>query len=475
MTWEPVIGIEIHVQLRTARKLFCGNAVVFGDEPNAHVCPVCLGLPGALPTTNPEAVTLAVRTALALSCAVHETSVWSRKNYFYPDLPKGYQITQFDRPLATDGVVDFDGPDGKGSVRIRRIHMEEDAGKSLHDRMPGATAVDLNRAGTPLVEVVTEPDLHTPADVRAFLGTLKRALEYIEVSDCNMEEGSLRVDANVSIRRRGTETLGTKTEIKNVNSFSGIERALTIEIARQIEVLEHGGAIRQESLLWDDHRSEVRSMRSKEESHDYRYFPEPDLPPLRVSAAEIEAARDALPELPRARRARLEAEYSLPAYDADILTQSAATADYFEEVVGAGADAKSASNWVMGALQAIMNERGDDGRTVPVRPGSLAQLIGLVTDGTVSDSAAKKVLGFMAEEGGEAIQIVEAKGLLQVRDSARLAEWVESVVADSPDEVARYRNGETKVLGFLVGQVMRRSQGQADPRRVNELLAERLG
>jgi len=474
MTWEPVIGIEIHVQLRTARKLFCGNAAIFGDEPNTHVCPVCLGLPGALPATNPEAVALAVRTALALGCTVHESSVWSRKNYFYPDLPKGYQITQFDRPLATDGVVDFDGSEGDGSVRVHRIHMEEDAGKSVHDRVPGATAVDLNRAGTPLVEIVTEPDLRSPADVRAFLGALKRTLEYIEVSDCNMEEGSLRADANISVRRWGTETLGTKTEIKNVNSFSGIERALTIEIARQIDVLEAGGTIRQESLLWDDHRGELRSMRSKEESHDYRYFPEPDLPPLRVSAEEIEAARQTLPELPRVRRARLEAGYSLPAYDADILTQSAATADYFEEVVGAGVEAKSASNWVMGALQALMNERGDDGRTVPVRPESLAQLIGLVRDGTVSDFAAKKVLVFMAEEGGEALQIVEAKGLVQVRDATQLAEWVESVVEHNSDEVARYRGGETKVLGFLVGQVMRRSKGQADPRRVNDLLVERL-
>ncbi|MCZ6806691.1 MAG: Asp-tRNA(Asn)/Glu-tRNA(Gln) amidotransferase subunit GatB, partial [Deltaproteobacteria bacterium] len=313
----------------------------------------------------------------------------------------------------------------------------------------------------------TEPDLRTPADVRAFLGTLKRTLEYIDVSDCNMEEGSLRADANISVRRQGAERLGTKTEIKNVNSFSGIERALTIEIARQIEVLEAGGTIHQESLLWDDHRGELRSMRSKEESHDYRYFPEPDLPPLRVSAEEIEAARDALPELPRARRARLKAEYSLPEYDADILTQSLATADYFEEVVAAGADAKTSSNWVMGALQALMNERGDDARTVPVRPASLARLVGLARDGTVSDSAAKKVLVFMAEEGGEAIDIVEAKGLLQVRDPAQLAEWVESVVDDNSDEVARYRSGETKVLGFLVGQVKRRSKGKADPRRVN--------
>ncbi|HET9949984.1 MAG TPA: Asp-tRNA(Asn)/Glu-tRNA(Gln) amidotransferase subunit GatB, partial [Longimicrobiales bacterium] len=314
-----MIGLEVHVQLRTERKLFCGDRVVFGDAPNTHVCPVCLGLPGALPVTNPEAVELAVRTALALECTVHPRAVWARKNYFYPDLPKGYQITQFERPLATDGSVAFDGAGGEVRVRIRRAHMEEDAGKSLHDRIPGATAVDLNRTGTPLVEIVTEPDLRTPADTRAFLTELKQLLEYAEVSDCNMEEGSLRVDANVSVRRAGEERLGTKTEIKNVNSFSGVERALELEIARQIEVLEAGGRVEPHTLLWDDHRGRLRAMRSKEESHDYRYFPEPDLPPLVLSEEQLARARAALPEAPRARRARFVASYGLSDYDAGVL------------------------------------------------------------------------------------------------------------------------------------------------------------
>ena len=315
-----MIGLEVHVQMRTERKLFCGNQVVFGDEPNSHVCPVCLGLPGALPATNPEAVKLAVRTALALDCTIHMTSVWERKNYFYPDLPKGYQITQFEMPLATDGVVIYDGPEGEGMVRIRRAHMEEDAGKSIHDRIPRGTAVDLNRAGTPLVEIVTEPDLRSPADARAFLVALKHILEYADVSDCNMEEGSLRVDANVSLRPVGASELGAKTEIKNVNSFSGVERALEIEIARQAEVLDHGGTVDQETLLWDDHKGQLRSMRSKEDSHDYRYFPDPDLPPLVLEPSLVEVARQCLPELPRLRRHRFIQDYGLSSYDAGVLT-----------------------------------------------------------------------------------------------------------------------------------------------------------
>ncbi|HUF75588.1 MAG TPA: Asp-tRNA(Asn)/Glu-tRNA(Gln) amidotransferase subunit GatB, partial [Longimicrobiales bacterium] len=351
--WEPVIGLEVHVQLRTERKLFCGDRVVFGDEPNTHVCPVCLGLPGALPATNPEAVALAIRTALALGCTVHGWSIWARKNYFYPDLPKGYQITQLEHPIATDGVVAFEGGSGASEVRIRRAHMEEDAGKSIHDRIRGATAVDLNRTGTPLMEIVTEPDLRSPADVRAFLGTLKQMLEYADVSDCNMEEGSLRVDANVSVRRRGARELGAKTEIKNVNSFSGVEKAIELEIDRQSGILEAGGRVEQETLLWDDHRSRLRAMRSKEDSHDYRYFPDPDLPPLVISAAAIDAARDALPELPASRRERCMVVYDLSAYDAGVLTQSRATADYFESVAEATGEAKSAANWVMGPAQAL--------------------------------------------------------------------------------------------------------------------------
>jgi aspartyl-tRNA(Asn)/glutamyl-tRNA(Gln) amidotransferase subunit B len=472
--WEAVIGLEVHVQLRTSRKLFCGDSVVFGDAPNSHVCPVCLGLPGALPTTNPEAVELAVRTALALGCTVHERAVWARKNYFYPDLPKGYQITQLEEPLATDGLVPYDGPAGEASVRIRRAHMEEDAGKSIHDRIADGTAVDLNRAGTPLVEIVTEPDLRAAADTRVFLTALKQLLEYVDVSDCNMEEGSLRVDANVSVRPRGSETLGAKTEIKNVNSFSGVEKAIETELARQIAVLEGGGRVEQETLLWDDHRSVLRSMRSKEESHDYRYFPDPDLPPLSISRADVEAARRALPELPRARRIRFEEVHSLSAYDAGVLTQSRAGADYFEAVAERCSSAKVAANWVMGAAQALMNERGEDAATFRVAPAVLAEVIGLVVDGTISEASGKTVLAVVASEGGSPAEIVKARGLTQVRDEGQLETWVRSVIDEHPSEVARFRGGEAKLVGFFVGQVMKRSGGKADPKRVSELLRAAL-
>jgi len=475
MTWETVVGLEVHVQLRTERKLFCGDRAVFGDEPNTHVCPVCLGLPGALPAVNPEAVRLALRAALALGCTVHAESIWARKNYFYPDLPKGYQITQFERPLATDGRVRFEGSAGGTTVRIRRVHMEEDAGKSLHDRIPRATAVDLNRAGTPLVEIVTEPDLGSPADVRAFLTGLKRILEYAAVSDCNMEEGSLRADANVSVRRLGRKRLGTKTEIKNVNSFSGIERAVDIEVARQRRILESGGQVRPETLLWDDHRGRLRPMRSKEESHDYRYFPDPDLPPLVISSAEVERARSELPELPADRLARLVAAHGLTRYDAEVLTRSAATADYFERAAGAEADAKAVANWVMGPVQALMNERGEDAASFPVRPETLATLVRMVDDGVVSDGAARTVLASLAREGGDPERLVDEMGLRQVREKGRLDEWIATVLDENAEVADRYRAGEEKLLGFLVGRVIRRSEGRADPRRVGEILRERLG
>lgn len=470
MSWDVVIGIEIHVQLRTERKLFCGNRVVFGDAPNTHVCPVCLGLPGALPTVNPEAVRLALRTALALDCTVHERSVWARKNYFYPDLPKGYQISQFEEPLATDGTLAFMGPDGPREVRVRRIHMEEDAGKLIHDRIPGKSAVDLNRAGTPLVEIVTEPDLRSPADSRAFLGALKQILEYLDVSDCNMEEGSLRADANVSLRPEGSDTLGTKTEIKNVNSFSGIERALEIEIARQREVLDGGGRIEQQTLLWDDHRGTVRPMRSKEESHDYRYFPDPDLPPLLVGSEALDDARAALPELPDARRTRFMEAYALSEYDAGVLTQARATAEYFETVARGAHDAKLAANWVMGPVQALMNERGEDPEQFSVGPSRIVEILGLLKEGVVSDSAAKKVLALLPDDQAPVREIVEREGLVQIRDTAQLEAWVTEVLEAHPEEVGRYRAGEKKILGFLMGRVMGRSKGQADPRQVSELL-----
>lgn len=475
MTWEVVVGVEVHVQLRTGRKLFCRDEARFGDEPNRHVCPVCLGLPGALPVPDGQAVELAVRTGLALECAVHPRSIWARKNYFYPDLPKGYQITQFEAPLATGGRVVFDGESGETETRIRRIHMEEDAGKSVHDRLPGRTCIDLNRAGTPLVEIVTEPDLRSAADVRAFLTALKQTLEYADVSDCNMEEGSLRADANVSVRRVGDTTLGTKTEIKNVNSFSGIEKAVTLEAERQERLLESGGVVEAETLLWDDHRQSLRSMRSKEESHDYRYFPDPDLPALLIAEADLEAARATLPELPRARKQRFQEALGLSAYDAGVLTQSAAGADYFEAVARRVGDAKQAANWVMGPAQALMNVRGEGAADFPVAPEALAEIIRLVLDGTISDSAGKRVLEGVASGEGSPAEIVEGEGLRQVRDEGQLVAWIDEVMAQFTEEVERYRGGETRLLGFLVGQVMQRSRGSADPRRVNELLRERAG
>jgi aspartyl-tRNA(Asn)/glutamyl-tRNA(Gln) amidotransferase subunit B len=474
MNWEAVVGIEVHAQLRTGRKLFCADRAVFGDLPNIHVCPVCLGLPGALPTLDPDAVALAVRTAVALDCTVHETSIWARKHYFYPDLPKGYQVTQFERPLATDGTLVFDGIEGESTIRIRRVHMEEDAGKSVHDGLPGGTGVDLNRAGTPLVEIVTEPDLRSPADARAFLTALKRTLEFAEVSDCNMEEGSLRADANVSIRAAGVSTLGTKTEIKNVNSFSGIEKALTLEIDRQIEVLSAGGVVRQDTLLWDDHRGTLRPMRSKEESHDYRYFPDPDLPPLRVPADRVEAIREALPELPRSMRARFVSDYGLSEQDAEVLSQSRPGGRFFEVAAKETGDAKVSANWVMGPTFALMRARGETPADFSVTPAALAELIGLVLEGTISDGVGKGVLERMANGEGSARDIVASHGLEQVRDAGALHAWTESVIADFADEVERYRAGEVRLLGFLVGQVMRRSDGKADPRLVNEALRRRL-
>ena len=469
-----MIGLEIHVRLKTEHKLFCRDRAVFGSEPNTSICPVCMGLPGALPVLNSEAVNLALRTALAFGCTIHFESVWARKSYFYPDLPKGYQITQFEHPLATKGSVMFSGSEGDMAVSIRRVHMEEDAGKLLHDRVPRASAIDLNRAGTALVEIVTEPDLRIPADVRLFLGELKQTLEYVGASNCNMEEGDLRVDANISIRRSGSLRFGNKTEIKNVNSFSGVERALSIEISRQIAALDSGNTVGQQTLLWDDHREELREMRSKEESHDYRYFPEPDLSPLKVTQEQVATAIESLPELPRERCSRFKDIYELKDYDAEVLTQSAANADYFEELVGIEIDPKVAAKWVTGPLQALMNERREDARTVPVRPAKIAALIGLIERGIVSESAAKSVLVILAQEGGNPSDIIEDQGLTQERDIGQLTSWVTEVLAKHSEEVARYRGGESRILGYLVGQVMNKSGGAADPRLARDLLIKQM-
>ena len=472
MTWETVIGLEVHVQLSTRTKMFCACRTTFGDPPNTNVCPVCLGLPGALPVPNAEAVRLGATAALALGCIVHHTSVFARKNYFYPDLPKGYQISQFDQPLATGGRVTFESPErGRIQAGVTRLHLEEDAGKLVHDRFPGRTAVDLNRAGVPLAEIVSEPDLRSPAEARAYLTTLRQILVYAGASECSMEQGSLRVDANLSIRRPGETRLGTKSEVKNLNSFANVERALEAERERQIALLESGDRVAQVTLLFNAASGRIKQLRSKEESHDYRYFPDPDLPPLVLDDAWIAERRDALPELPEARRSRLELALGIPAYDARVLTSEAPVADYFESVVAAGVEPKTAANWVMGDVIATFNETGG----FPVPAPKLAALVDLVRAGTLSHQAAKRVYVEMARSsGGEPADVAERLGLVQVSDQGALATWVDEVLAASPAEVARYRAGETKLMAFFVGQVMKRSKGKADPKAVQPVLQEKL-
>ncbi|HUE97482.1 MAG TPA: Asp-tRNA(Asn)/Glu-tRNA(Gln) amidotransferase subunit GatB [Longimicrobiaceae bacterium] len=463
------------MQLKTRTKLFCGNENEFGAEPNTHVCPVCLGLPGALPVLNRKAVELGVRAALGLHCSVHRRSIFARKNYFYPDLPKGYQISQFEEPFATDGHLNVPGDDAAvpRSIRIRRIHLEEDAGKSLHDRVPRATAVDLNRTGVPLIEIVTEPDVRSPGEARAFLGRLKQALEYLEVSDCNMEEGSLRADANVSIRRPG-DPLGTKTEVKNMNSFSNVERALLFEIERQRSVRAAGEAVVHETLLWDASRGEARPMRGKEESHDYRYFPDPDLPAVEIDEGWLREIRQTVPEMPWSRAERFRAQFSLSLEHAEQLTASREIADYYEEAVAAGAESSDAASWVMGDVMAALKETSDTLATFRIRPPALAELLELQREGRISRPIARHVFSAMLASGRPATAIVEEEGLAQIRDTSALEAWVDEVIAAHPDEAGRFRGGEGKLMGFFVGQIMKRSKGKADPREVSELLRRKL-
>jgi len=452
--------------------MFCSCSSKFGDPPNTNVCPVCLGLPGALPTPNEQAVRLAVRAAFALGCSVHPRSIFARKNYFYPDLPKGYQISQFEEPLATGGALESVSPErGPIGVRIKRLHLEEDAGKSFHDRVPGMTAVDFNRSGVPLVEIVSEPDLRSPAEARAYLAALKQVLEYVEVSDCNMEEGSLRVDANLSIRSAGSSELRTRTEVKNMNSFSGVERALTAERARQIAATERGEEVVQTTMLFDAASGDVRPMRTKEEAQDYRYFPEPDLPPLVLAEKWLAAERLGVPELPAAKRERFVAQYAISPADAGVLSASRELADYYECVVKAGVVAKDAANWVMNDLLSL----SPDGETPALPSERLVEAIGLVSGGKVSRQAARRVLDEMVGAPNDsALRVAERLGLLQVSDSGAIDQWVRETLAAHPGEVARCRAGETKVMGFLVGQVMKRSKGKADPKAVNAALAAAL-
>ncbi len=471
-SWETIIGLETHVQLRTKSKMFCGCATAFGAPPNTQVCPVCLGLPGALPMPNGAAIGLAVRGALALGCTVHPKSVFARKNYFYPDLPKGYQISQFDQPLATNGTLSFLAPErGIVTAGVVRLHLEEDAGKSIHDRFPKATAVDLNRSGVPLIEIVGGPDLRSPAEARAYLQTLKQLLEYIGISDCDMEKGSLRVDANVSVRRAGETALSTRTEVKNINSFAFVEKALTVERDRQTALVESGGSVTQQTLLYDSKENAVRPQRSKEESHDYRYFPEPDLPPLVLTPEFVAEQQSELPELPAAKRDRFVASYALSREHAVVVTSSRAVADYYESVVRAGAEPQAAANWVM--TEALADAK-DHQEQLRVAPGALAQIVALVKGGTLSHQAAKKVFGEVAAKGGEPRTIAESLGLIQVGDTKVVAAWVSDVLGAHPTEVARYKKGEVKLLPFFVGKVMRLSNGKADPKLAQRVLEEKL-
>ena len=476
MPFEPVIGLEIHTQLQTESKLFCGCSTKFGASPNVNTCPVCLGLPGALPVLNRRAVDLAVKAALALGCTVHSTSIFARKNYFYPDLPKGYQISQYDRPLATDGALEFETGGEARRIGIIRVHLEEDAGKSLHEGLPDSdrmTALDFNRSGVPLIEIVSQPEVRSGAEAGEYFSRMRAILVATGVTDGNMEQGSLRCDANVSVRRPG-EPFGVKTEIKNLNSFRHVHRALEHEIERQIALLESGGTVEHETRLWDAAAGRTFSMRSKEEAHDYRYFPEPDLPPLRIDTAVIQDLKQTLPELPDARRRRFVTQYALPDYDAALLTQSHQLAAYFEATAAAAGNPKSASNWIMGEVTRKMNEDGTGIEQVPLTPNALAGLIRLVDSGTISGPSGKQVFEKMYSSGRSAREIVDADGLAQIDDEGAVHAAVSKVLAAHGDAVKQYRAGKKQTYGFLVGQVIKSMGGKANPALVNTLVRREL-
>ena len=475
--YEAVIGLEIHAQLLTATKIFCGCPARFGDSPNTHVCPVCLGLPGALPVLNTAAVDLAIAAAIALGCDVHETSVFARKNYFYPDLPKGYQISQYERPLATGGSVVVDDGQGPRAIRLTRIHMEEDAGKSLHEGFADSdrrTYVDYNRAGVPLIEIVSEPELRSPTEAAHYFEIVRRLLVWIGANDGNMEEGSLRCDANVSVRPKGVTSLGTKAEVKNVNSFRYLQKALEYEIARQVDLVSRGERVVLETRLFDSALGRTFSMRSKEEAHDYRYFPEPDLPPLVVSAARRARVAADLSELPDDRRARFVRDHKLPLYDASVLTDTRGMADYFEAVAAASGNAKAASNWVMGEVLRLLKTHDAAIGSVGVTADALGALIRLVEGGTISTTVAKGVFEQMYGTGRGAADLVAEQGLAQVSDEGALAQLVQQVFTTQPDAVAQYRAGKKATFGFLVGEAMKASGGAADPKRLSQVLRAAL-
>jgi len=475
--YEPVIGLEVHVQLATASKIYCGCPTSFGAPPNTNVCPVCLGLPGALPVLSREAVEMAIRAGIALHCTIRPLSRLARKNYFYPDLPKGYQISQYDEPIAEHGWVNIVVEGKPKRIGITRVHMEDDAGKSIHEGFSDSdryTYVDLNRCGTPLIEIVTEPDLRGSDAAYDFLTELKQTLQFVEVSACDMEKGQLRCDANVSVRLKGAEKLGTKVEVKNLNSFRFLKMALDYEIARQVSVLEGGGRIEQETRLYNVATGETVGMRSKEQAHDYRYFPEPDLVPLRISEAWLEHVRASMPELPAKKRERFIVEYKLSEYDANWLTADRAVSEYFEETAAVAGDPKAAANWIMGDLAAALKASDKQISESPVSPQNLGELIRLKAKGDISGKQAKEIFAKMFATGDAASTIVEREGLKQVSDSGELEKMIDEVISANPKQLEQYRGGKTTVIAFFVGQVMKASRGQANPAAVNEMLRNKL-
>jgi aspartyl-tRNA(Asn)/glutamyl-tRNA(Gln) amidotransferase subunit B len=474
MNFEPVIGLEVHAQLLTDTKIFCGCSTKFGAEPNSHTCPVCLGMPGVLPVLNKKVVDYLLKMAMATHCTINRESSFARKNYFYPDLPKGYQISQYAEPPAEHGWVDIETAAGKKRIGITRIHMEEDAGKLIHDENSPASYVDLNRTGVPLIEIVGDPDIRTPEEAAAYLKRLHEILVYLEICDGNMEEGSFRCDANISLRPVGQEAFGTRAELKNMNSFRNVQRALEYEIKRQQYILESGGVIVQETRLWDDAAGVTKPMRSKEEAHDYRYFPEPDLVPIHVDDPWLEEIRGAMPELPLEKRERFMSQYQIPAYDAGVLTQSRAIADYFEEVARLSGQPKAAANWVMGDILRFLNDEKKSVAECPVTPANLARMITLIQDGTISGKMAKDISEAMVKTGGTPEEIIKEKGLVQITDADALAATLSEILAKNPDQVAQYRSGRDKLFGFFVGQAMKATGGKANPQMLNDLLKKML-
>ncbi len=475
MKYEAVIGLEVHAQMLTDTKVFCGCSTKFGSEPNTQTCEICIGMPGVLPVLNKKALEFAIRTGLATHCTISSYSRFARKNYFYPDLPKGYQISQYERPICEHGFIEIVVDGEVRRIGITRIHMEEDAGKNIHEGGGNFSLVDLNRAGVPLMEIVSEPDIRSPKEASEYMRKLRAILRYLGVCDGNMEQGSLRCDANVSVRPVGQKEFGTRAEVKNINSFRFVEKAVEYEIKRQTKVIEEGGAVIQETRLWDSAKGITESMRSKEEAHDYRYFPEPDLVPVIADRKWVDEIKAGLPELPDVRRGRFVAEYGIPEYDADLLTSEKAVAEWFEDAIKAGGQPKTVSNWTMGDLMRLLNEENKLIEECPLKPSQLADMLKLIDKGTISGKIAKAVFEEMYRSGRNAEEIVREKGLVQISNESAIEKLVDEVIAGHPKEAERFRSGDEKLLGFFVGQVMKATKGKANPQMLNELLKKKLG